>query len=143
MEVIKRELSPDEQERRLGPYDGMPVRKIMLWGTDRENNPCLILLYGKQEIEFKKVSTRYSYEYVEGYVLGKNAKYKSYAIFRGINGHLPSIPNVHYEEMDNILCTKKGYKEASPYWDNVSDDIYAYRYIKRFKINEKYKIKEF
>ena len=143
MEVIKRELSPDEQERRLGPYDEIPVRKIMLWGTDRENNPCLILLYGKQEIEFKKVSTRYSYEYVEEYVLEKNAKYKSYAIFRGINGHLPSIPNVHYEEMDNILCTKKGYKEASPYWYNVSDDIYAYRYIKRFKINEKYKIKEF
>ena len=38
--------------------------------------------------------------------------YTHYAVFHGINGHLPSIPNTYYYEEQNLLCYTKGYKTA-------------------------------
>jgi len=43
--------------------------------------------------------------------------YTKYAIFHGVNGHLPSVPNTYYYEEKNVLCYRKGYKTAHRYWD--------------------------
>lgn len=139
MEVIKRELTPEERERFWG-VEQKPVRQISLWGKDSENNPCRIILYGEHQAELKKVRKSYYYDVFEGYVLDKNVKYTHYAIFYGVNGHLPSTVKTYYHVDTNTLYTQKGYKEAQTYWDWNSNN---YTYTKKLRFDSKYKIEEF
>ncbi len=127
-----------EEQQRLWKLDEPPTRRILLWGLDSKKNPCLLILYGKQEIEQElKLSPR-SY-YPDTYLLKPTVKYTNYAVFHGINGHLPSIPNTYYCEDKNLLCYTKGYKTAHRYWDYDRRTGWQ-EYI---DIDEKYIIKEF
>ena len=127
-----------EEQQRLWKLDEPPTRRILLWGLDSKKNPCLLILYGKQEIEQElKLSPR-SY-YPDTYLLKPTVKYTNYAVFHGINGHLPSIPNTYYYEDKNLLCYTKGYKTAHRYWDYDRRTGWQ-EYI---DIDEKYIIKEF
>ena len=108
-----RNLTSEEQQRLWKP-DEPPVRKILLWGLDSKKNPCLLILYGKQEVEQElKYSPRS--HYTEAYLLKPMVTYTNYAVFHGTNGHLPSIPNTYYYEEKNLLCYSKGYKAAERY----------------------------
>ena len=110
-----RNLTSEEQQR-LWKLDEPPIRKILLWGLDSQKNPCLLILYGKQEVEQELRSSPRSY-YAEAYLLKSTVAYTNYAVFHGVNGHLPSIPNTYYCEEKNLLCYTKGYKTAHRYWN--------------------------
>lgn len=105
-----------EEQQRLWKLDEPPIRKILLWGLDNQKNPCLLILYGKQEVERELRSSRRSY-YADAYLLKPSITYTKYAVFHGINGHLPSIPNTYYWEEQNLLCYTKGHKTADISWD--------------------------
>lgn len=132
-----RNLTSEEQQRLWMP-DEPPVRKILLWGLDSQKNPCLLILYGKQEVEQELKSSPRSY-YTEAYLLKPMVTYTNYVVFHGINGHLPSIPNTYYYEEKNLLCYSKGYKAAERYWDYNDSTGWQY-YV---EIDKKYIIQEF
>ncbi len=113
--AIMRNLTSEEQQR-LWKLDEPPIRKILLWGLDSQKNPCLLILCGEQKIEQELKSSPRSY-YAEAYLLKSTVTYTKYAIFHGINGHLPSIPNIRYHKEKDVLCYSKGYKTARTYWD--------------------------
>lgn len=105
-----------EEQKRLWKLDEPPTRKLLLWGLDSQKNPCLLILYGKQKVERELKSSPRSY-YTEAYLLDPVVTYTRYAVFHGINGHLPSIPNTYYYDEKDLLCYMKGYKTAGIYWD--------------------------
>lgn len=125
-------LTPEEQKRVWKPEEP-PIRKILLWGLDSKNNPCLLILYGKQKIERELRDNPNSY-YADGYLLKPNVAYTHYAVFHGTNGHLPSIPNTIYCEEKNLICFTKGYKAARRYWDYDNDR----GWYQRIEIEKKY-----
>lgn len=133
-----RNLTSEEQQR-LWKRDEPPVRKIMLWALDSKKNPCLVILYGEQEVEQELKRTPRSY-YTEAYLLEPTVTYTNYAVFHGINGHLPSIPNTYYYEEKNLLCYIKGYKTAARYWDYNRGTGYWHE---RVEIDPEYIIEEF
>ena len=134
---MKKNLTAEEQQRLWKP-DELPVRKILLWGFDHQKNPCLLILYGKHEAEREIKPNPRSY-YREAYVLKPTVVYTKYAVFHGINGHLPSIPHTYYCEANNQLCSPKGYKTANREWEYHNQTGWQ----QRIDINPKYIIKEF
>lgn len=113
-----RNLTPEEKKRlwkKTLYSDNEPIRKILLWGKDGENNYCLVVLYGIQHFQETLKDSRGWY--TEGHLLRPTVVYTQYAIFRGMNGHLPSIPNVYIDMEKNLLCSKRGYKIAQKSWD--------------------------
>lgn len=132
-----RNLTSEEQQR-LWKLDEPPARKILLWGLDSKKNPCLLILYGKQEVEQELKPSPRSY-YTEAYLLNPMVTYTNYAVFHGINGHLPSIPNTYYYEEKNLLCYIRGYKTADGEWDYNDKTGWQY-YV---EIDPEYIIQEF
>lgn len=126
------------EEQRLWKLDEPPIRKLLLWGRDREGDPCLLILYGEQEVEREIRSSPNSY-YAEAYVLKPTVEYTHYAVFSGKNGHLPSIPNTYYFKEKELLCYTKGYKTANRYWDYDSSTGWE----QHCDIDKKYMINEF
>lgn len=131
-------LTPEEQ-KRLWKRDANPIRKILLWGQDSQKNPCLLVLYGEQKAEQEIKSSPRSY-YVEAYILEPVVTYTHYAVFHGVNGHLPSIPNTYYDREDNFLCHRRGYNTSHNRWEY---DKVERRYRQHLIVDEKYVIKEF
>lgn len=58
-----------------------PLRHLVLWGWDENQNPAFLVLYG--EHEFKK-----------GNLLCDDVKYDKYLIFKGKEGHLPTFKSI-------------------------------------------------
>lgn len=135
--VLKSELT-EEQKQRFWK-NGEPLRKIMLWGKDNEENHSLLILYGTQATE-KQVKVAPNYYWAEGILLNPVVKYTHYAVFHGEKEHLPSIPNTYYYMEDELLCYKRGYKTAKEKWDY---DRQQRRYIKHLIVDDKYIVKEF
>lgn len=128
-----------EEQKRLWKLSEPPIRKILLWGLDSQKNPCLLILYGKQKVsETLKSSSRYYYS-TEAYLLEPTVTYTHYAVFHGINGHLPSIPKTYYHEEKNLLCYIRGYKTAHSYWDYNHGNGWKWH----VDIDDKYIIREF
>lgn len=78
------------------PY--RPLRRIVLWGWDSNNNPSFLILYGK-------------HEFIKPKLLSSNIKYTSYAIFKGSAGHLPSykpVKIIEEEKSNPEMYFKKG-----------------------------------
>lgn len=130
-----RNLTSEEQQR-LWKLDEPPIRQLLFWGLDSKKNPCLLILYGEQKIDQELRSRSY---YVGAYLLNPTVTYTKYAIFHGINGHLPSIPNTYYFKAKDLLCYRKGYKTAYRHWEyNRGTGWHEY-----IDIDKKYIIKEF
>lgn len=127
-----------EEQRRIWKPEEPPIRKILLWGLDSQKNPCLLILYGVHEVERELRSSHHSY-YPEEYLLKPAVTYTHYAVFHGINGHLPSIPNTYFYKEKNLLCYTKGYKTAHRYWDYHEETGWQ----QYTEIDNKYIIKEF
>ncbi len=127
-----------EEQQRLWKLDTPPIRKKLLWGLDSQKNPCLLILYGKQEVERELRSSPRSY-YVDAYLLKSDVTYTHYAVFHGTNGHLPSIPNTYYWEEQNLLCFTRGYKTADISWDYDRRTGWQ----QNITVNPQYIIKEF
>lgn len=131
-------LTPQEQQR-LWKQNPNPIRKILLWGKDSEKNPCLLILYGQHRTEREIRSRSHSY-YPDAYLLEPTVTYTHYAVFHGINGHLPSIPNTYYNPEDDLLCYRRGYITAKINWKWDNEASHYRRFV---EIDEKYIIKEF
>lgn len=127
-----------EEKKRLWKREENPIRKILLWGLDNQRNLCLLILYGEQKFE-REIKLYPNSYYAEAYLLKPSVVYTKYAVFHGINGHLPSIPNTYYSKDNNLLCYKRGYLTADRNW--YYDHKTGYKM--RLDINEKYIIKEF
>ena len=136
--VLMSEIT-EEQKQRIFKQCTQPIRKIMLWGKDSEGNHSLLVLYGEQQFEKEVKSSPRSY-YSEGYLLKSDISYTHYAVFHGINGHLPSIPSTYYRKEQKLLCYKKGYKTAKHQWNY---DRETRRYQEVLIVDDKYIVKEF
>lgn len=136
-----RNLTSEEQQR-LWKRDE-PIRQLLFWGLDSQKNPCLLILYGEQKIDQILRSSSRSY-YAEAYLLKPTVTYTNYAVFHGINGHLPSIPNTYYFKAKDLLCYTKGYKTAYRHWEyNRGSGWHECIDIdKKYIIEEFYKIKQ-
>lgn len=65
-------------------YPENPIsRQLVLWGTDSEQNPGFLILYGMHQ---PATSGEHSFE--------ANMTYTGYAIYKGKEGHFPSFENV-------------------------------------------------
>ena len=135
--ILESELT-EEQKQRFS-YVVTPIRKVMLWGKDKQKNNCLLMLYGLQgyEIGVKRYANQY---YMDGYLLQPMVRYTHYAVFHGEKEHLPSIPNTYYYIEDKLLCYKRGYKTAKEKWDY---DKQQRRYIRHLIVDDNYIVKEF
>ncbi len=129
----------EEQKQRLYKPCTEPIRKIMLWGKDKEENHCLLVLYGKHEFDKPVKHSERSY-YAEAYLLKPDITYTHYAVFHGNNKHFPSIPNTYYRKEQELLCYKKGYRKAKRRWDY---DRETRRYCETLIVNDRYIVKEF
>lgn len=135
---LEKDLTPEEKQR-LWKLENEPVRKILLWGTDGQKNPCLLILYGVQEFEEKVQPSSY-YSYNNYHLLKPVVTYTKYAVFHGLNGHLPCIPNTYYIQKDNMLCYAKGYKTAYKGWEYDKKTSSWYMYA---DVDQKYIIESF
>ncbi len=135
---LEKDLTPDEKQR-LWKLENEPVRKILLWGTDSQKNPCLLILYGIQEFEQKVKPSSY-YAYSDYHLLKPVVSYTKYAIFHGMNGHLPSVPDTYYIQRDDMLCYANGYKTAYKGWNYDPEKNSWFMYA---DVDKKYVIKSF
>ncbi len=97
-------------------YDD-PIRQLVLWGWDKDENPAFCILYGKQKTERD--------------LLKDAVEYELYFIAKGKNGHLPSFPEVKadgtyhnldlYDTNGSKLKEKKNLKEKLllPYYEKL------------------------
>jgi len=69
--------------------DFQPLRRLVLWGFDDNDNPSFLFFYGLQEVTQSKM-------------LCNEVEYKSCAIFKGEGGHLPSTKAVEFFDRDNM-----------------------------------------
>ncbi|RII35958.1 hypothetical protein D2A34_00895 [Clostridium chromiireducens] len=76
-------------KKRIWKKDCSPIRSVVLWGRDNDNNPSFLILYG----EHKFKSTEDDGEPINR-VLEDNVKYTSYAVFKGKEGHFPAFQAV-------------------------------------------------
>ena len=102
-----------------------PNRKFTIWGFDKENNPCLMILFGIHELENKNVSI--TNDNIEEYhaslesslkpeinpgtyfLLKKNVKFIGYTILNGQSGHFPPF-------IDLKLMSYEEYKRSGYYY---------------------------
>lgn len=104
--------------------DYNPLRSVVLWGYDEEDNPSFLILYG----EHKFKSTENQGEGVSS-ILDDNVKYTSYALFKGKEGHLPAFQSV--KVIENGSLSKMYYKTGLKHnWSWSADENYR---VKEFK----------
>ncbi|SFC13508.1 hypothetical protein [Clostridium uliginosum] len=120
-------------QKRIWKKDYNPLRSIVLWGYDSNDNPSFLILYG--EHEFK--STESDGESINN-ILEDDVKYTSYVIFKGKEGHLPSFQAVkiiedggYYNRNKDEDFPKMYYKTGIKYnWYWNRDENYL---VKEFK----------
>lgn len=87
-------------QNKIWKMEYPPLRKIILWGRDKDNNPGFLFLYGDHNFQQDKKSYNY--------ILDDFVNYTDYAIFSGKQGHLPSFESVkimsgyNYEKKKNV-----------------------------------------
>jgi 3-methyladenine DNA glycosylase AlkC len=119
--------------------DYNPLRHIVLWGWDDNDNPSFIIFYGEHESESTENNDDdYDDDYNStSHILNDDVKYTSYVIFKGKDGHLPSFEAVKiiddsgYYNRNNDDYPKMYYKKGTKkgwYWS--ADDNYL---VKEFK----------
>ncbi|MCY6959008.1 hypothetical protein [Clostridium brassicae] len=109
-----------------------PLRKIVLWGWDGDDNPSFVIFYGKHE--FKNIES--GRESIDN-ILEDDVKYTSYAIFKGQEGHLPSFQAIKIIEESGYGYNRN--KDNSP-------EMYFKKGIKYdwyWNVDKKYLVKEF
>lgn len=105
---------------RIWKRDYNPLRQIILWGWDENNNPGFLMLNGKHQFK-SRMST--------GNILEDEVKYTSYAVFKGNGGHLPSFKAVKIIEpydyrSRSYTAPKMYFKKAAArgwYWRDNSE----------------------
>lgn len=123
-------------KKRIWKRECEPLRHLVLWGVDSENNPSFLILYGKQDF----------YEQLEdGNNLSHEVTYTNYIVVKGKNGHLPSFKKVKILEEEDvymrergnlefpIMCHKKG---VNYYWSWSINEDYIIDDFKHLEENE-------
>lgn len=128
-------------KKRIWKKDCNPIRSVILWGYDNEDNPSFLILYG--EHKFKNTENNGQVinntfdDNGEGInnTLEDDVKYTSYALFKGKEGHLPAFQTVkiiddtsYYSRRNMDTAPKMYYKTGlKSYW----------------RRDENYRVKEF
>ncbi|MHC1684398.1 MAG: hypothetical protein AB6733_15800 [Clostridiaceae bacterium] len=123
---ISNEISCDKVSisERTWKKEYKPLRQMILWGRDEENNPGFLIFYGRQDFEDENQG-----------ILKEEIKYTYYAIFKGKQGHLPSFEAVKIIEDDEYSNNRSEYP-AMYYKKGIKYSWY-------WQTDEKYKVKEF
>lgn len=117
-------------KKKVWKKDYNPLRNVILWGYDKENNPSFIILYG----EHKFKSTEKEGQSINN-ILEEDVKYTSYALFKGKEGHLPAFQSVRIVEEYSYYNKKK---------DDDSPKMYYKTGLKNYwQKDENYRVKEF
>ncbi|MBC8060544.1 MAG: hypothetical protein H7Y18_07750 [Clostridiaceae bacterium] len=104
-----------------------PLRNVVLWGWDENNNPSFLILYGRHQFRDIKEA---SYNMLQDAV-----RYTSYTVFKGKQGHLPSFKAVKIIE-ESGYGTKRNKVPAMYLKKGIS-------YSWSWRVDNKYMIKEF
>ncbi len=110
--------SSPEQKNRIWKKEYAPIRTILLWGWDEQQNPCTVFLYGIQKYQEKQNCA----------FLDKTVTYTKCAVFKGKEGHMPSFFKVKLirDEHDNTKLDKMYFKTGVKYyWSWDCDEDYA------------------
>lgn len=91
-------------QKKVWYKDYNPLRQIILWGWDENNNPSFLILYGRHMFKKNKDENGNIVN-----ILEDNVSYDCYAIFKGKEGHLPSFEAVKIirEDEDAEMYFKK------------------------------------
>lgn len=96
-------VTPDPHKFRKDYY---PLRKLIIWGTDENGDPGLMILYGYQKFRQK----RYRNNELEDHVT-----YTDYMVFQGKEGHFPAFEAVevydHYDYRSKTSSRALYYKK--------------------------------
>lgn len=117
-----------KEKKRVWKKEYNPLRSIVLWGYDENNNPSFLILYGKHEYK----STESNADSISN-ALEDNVKYNSYALFRGREGHLPAFQSVKIMEEYSYYSTKP--KQPKMYYKTGIQGYWAK--------DENYRVNEF
>ncbi len=105
--TIEHELYHKKIPKKTTSINYYPLRKLLFWGYDKENNPSFLILYGTHKFNAKNSSEN---EFEE------DVLYTDYAVFHGKEGHFPSFESV---KILGSLNKKMYYKkdiEGNGYW---------------------------
>ncbi|MCM1989972.1 hypothetical protein [Oceanirhabdus seepicola] len=135
--LVKSEQKDDSVEKidasqKTWKKDYNPLRHIVLWGWDDNDNPSFVIFYGKHEFESTENDDHDDYDYNSvSHILEDDVEYTSYVVFKGQDGHLPSFEAVqiiedsgYYNRDDDDypkMYYKKGVKKG---WYWRKDDNY-------------------
>lgn len=118
-------LTP-HQKQRIWKGGIEPLRTIFLLGIDNQKNPCLVILYGRHKIQMVLQNHYYHHECI----LEPSVRYTHYAVFHGINGHLPSVIKTYYHEdleEKNLLLHHRGYKTMQFTWERIPEQLHRWQ----------------
>ena len=128
-ETCKNEKVLDENieiVNKVWKKETKPLREIMLWGWDEDNNPSFLILYGRQKFVYHEEDDQNSEK-----ILEDNVNYDCYAIFKGNEGHMPSFQSVKIIKEDEDADLEMYYKKGVSYnwgWygnaDYIIEDFY-------------------
>ncbi|WP_252254065.1 hypothetical protein [Clostridium sp. ZBS12] len=116
---------------RLWKKDYNPLRSIVLWGWDDNNNPSFLMLYGKHEFK----NTQSDGESITS-ILEDDVKYASYAIFNGSEGHLPSFESVKIIEEDGYYNRNNDEEFPKMYYKTGIDYSWYWKRDENYLVNE-------
>ena len=115
-------------ESRVNKLDCYPLRQLVLWGWDKENNPSLIIFYGKHEDKIGNYSPEIIWNSLKDEV-----EYTSYAIYKGKDGHLPSFESVNfaqtYREREYNLYYKKDIEGSHYYISEEAEIVKGFQHL--------------
>jgi hypothetical protein len=127
-----------------------PQRSIVLFGIDKDNNPGFIIFYGEHNFENAgDFENEYEYGTKYRYILKDEVAYTSYVLFRGKNGHFPSLKKVkiidgdYYRKEPYMIynSTKTDYwysrnKKTHEEFFNLKDKVLKINYFKETSYSE-------
>lgn len=114
-------------KRREWKKEYNPLRNIILWGYDRDNNPGFLILYGEQQYKSNGQSNTN--------ILEEDVKYTSYVVFKGKKGHLPAFQTVRIIEESGYYNRKKNDNEPKMYYKTGLKNYW--------RKDENYRVREF
>lgn len=104
----------NNEPNRIWKRPSTPYRSLVFWGWNNKNEPSFLVLYGVQNFLEEDSYTERGYERFQN-VLCDEVLYRTYVLYEGMNGHLPSFQSIriiNHEDKDLSVYSKKGTKYA-------------------------------
>ncbi len=132
----------NNEPNRIWKRPNTPYRSLVFWGWNDKNEPSFLVLYGVQNFLEEDSYTERGYERFQN-VLCDEVLYRTYVLYEGMNGHLPSFQSVriiNHEDKDLSVYSKKGTKYFS--WWNI-ESLEPYLIKNQYKLEKEISIPYF